>query len=247
MEFFPLASSSRGNCYLVREGGNLLLIEAGIASKEFRHRSGYLSHRLSGCLISHGHKDHCRGALSYAKCGVGIWCSPATWASLGPKAGDWTDRHHMISPHGFDSFRVGPWGAISFKSVHDIEGALGFFLSSPEGDNLVFITDTGYVRERFAGITHVAIECNWSPETLAPGISPERLERLDRNHLSLEQVIAFLRANDLSRCREIHLLHLSRDNSDARYFRETVFAATGIPVRIAAEDTETIFDEEVTS
>jgi len=41
--------------------------------------------------------------------------------------------------------------------------------------------------------------------------------------------VAMLKANDLSKCREIHLLHLSDGNSDEQLMRQKVEAATGIP------------------
>ena len=59
MEFKPIASSSRGNCYLVRSDGVPdLLIEAGISIKKIREalwRNGTSLSSLAGCLISHEH------------------------------------------------------------------------------------------------------------------------------------------------------------------------------------------------
>lgn len=51
--------------------------------------------------------------------------------------------------------------------------------------------------------------------------------------MSLETVKGFLAANDLSRVREIWLLHLSDDHSDAERFRREVMELTGKEVHVA--------------
>lgn len=62
--------------------------------------------------------------------------------------------------------------------------------------------------------------------------------RLLQSHFSLENVKGFLKANDLSQCQEIILLHLSDRNSDAdRMFRE-IYVETGIMPKIADKGLE---------
>ena len=43
----------------------------------------------------------------------------------------------------------------------------------------------------------------------------------------------FLRANDLSRVKEIHLLHLSDENSNAERFKREIQEISGKPVYVA--------------
>lgn len=50
--------------------------------------------------------------------------------------------------------------------------------------------------------------------------------------MSLETCIELLKANDLSKVKEIHLIHLSDSNSDAEEFRRTIEDMTKIPVYI---------------
>ena len=59
--------------------------------------------------------------------------------------------------------------------------------------------------------------------------------RVIRTHSSLETALKTLRANDLSKVREIHLLHLSSGNAVEVDFKDAVQRATGIPTYIAAE------------
>jgi phosphoribosyl 1,2-cyclic phosphodiesterase len=58
-------------------------------------------------------------------------------------------------------------------------------------------------------------------------------KRLLRSHFSLENVLEFLRANDMSKVQEIYLLHLSDNNSDEAMFKRRVQEVTGKPVYVA--------------
>lgn len=53
------------------------------------------------------------------------------------------------------------------------------------------------------------------------------------SHLSLETLVNFLKANDMSKLQSVYLLHLSDGNSDADYFKKTVEGIVGVPVYIA--------------
>jgi phosphoribosyl 1,2-cyclic phosphodiesterase len=90
-----------------------------------------------------------------------------------------------------------------------------------------------YSPYRFAGLTMICIEVNYSLATLAPDIDPARKARLLKSHMSLETALKLLAANDLSKVCEIWLLHLSRSNSDAELFKREVEKQTGKPTYIA--------------
>ncbi|MCP7855473.1 hypothetical protein JKR18_02825, partial [Listeria monocytogenes] len=61
-------------------------------------------------------------------------------------------------------------------------------------------------------------------------IHPVQKKRVLQSHFSLENVKDFLKANDLSHLREIHLLHISEKNGDPERFKNEIQAMTGIPV-----------------
>ena len=83
-------------------------------------------------------------------------------------------------------------------------------------------------------MTHILVECNNTWEGIREGHAPDSLKtRVVQNHMSLETVKGFLAANDLSRTREIYLLHLSDDHSDAERFRREVQELTGKEVHLA--------------
>ena len=119
-----------------------------------------------------------------------------------------------------------------FETEHDVVEPLGFVIMN-ESDCMVFATDTYFIKPRFTGLTHVCVECNWSHEALSPGLDPARKKRLMESHMSLKTLKGFLLANDLKNVKEIHLLHLSDENSEAERFESEIQALTGIPVFVA--------------
>src|SRR5699024_9625093 len=115
---------------------------------------------------------------------------------------------------------------------------LPILMQSRNGGKLLFATDTYYVRYRFTGLTHMIVGCNYSMDILEENIASGRVHkamkrRLSKSHFSLENVKEFLKANDLSKVQEIHLMHLSNDNSDEARFKREIQELTGKPVYIA--------------
>ena len=128
---------------------------------------------------------------------------------------------------------------VSFDTEHDAEDPRGFLIQySPTGERLLFLTDSYYSKYRFPGLNYICIECNYIKETLdqniANGYVDEAMKpRLLQSHFSLEHVKDFLRANDLSQCRKIILLHLSDSNSDAKRMIHEIEDMAGIETVVA--------------
>lgn len=227
-----LASGSSGNCYHITDGSTPLLLECGINFKDIRIALDFNTSKLAGCLISHEHKDHSKGLKDVLKAGIDVYTSQGTIDAEGIK-------HHRLKPiRAKESFSIGTWKILPFDIEHDVNEPLGFLLMNQQGEKLLFATDTYYVRYRFKGLTQIMIECNYSmnllDENIKNGIVPKVMrKRLVRSHFSLENVMEFLKANDLSKVQEIHLMHLSNNNSNEKMFKEKIQQLTGRPVYIA--------------
>ena len=233
MQFTSFASSSRGNAYLLQsEGAAPLLLEAGLPISRLRDKlreNGVSLSDLGGCLISHEHGDHSKAVKDLLKAGVDCWMSYGTAKALG------IIRHHRI--HMWDNYSDPlpiPEGFVTaFHLEHDASDPIGFYIAY-KNERFLFIPDTAYVENRFGGITMIAVECNNIAELVSKNILEGYIpavvgKRVRRNHMSLENLIVMLKANDLNRCRAIYLMHLSDGNSDERQMKQEVQAATGIP------------------
>jgi len=177
--------------------------------------------------------DHSNAVKDLMKAGVDCYISKGTAEAL------FGIKHHRL--HYFEplqQFRIGSWTILPFEVEHDAEQPCGFLLANTAGDKLLYATDTYYIRYRFQGLTHIMIECNYSidilNENISKGIVPAAMKkRLLQSHFSLENVKEFLKVNDLSKVREIWLLHLSDTNSDAERFKREIMEISGKPVYIA--------------
>lgn len=226
-----LSTGSKGNCYFITDGVTPILLECGIRFKEIQRKLNFKTSEIAACLITHDHKDHCGGMNEVLKAGIDCYMSPGTKEAIGI-------THHRV--HGVpvkQSFKIGTWTILPFDVQHDVSEPFGFLLANTAGDKLLFATDTYYIRYRFQGLTHLMLECNYSLKKLFENLENGRIHksmkrRVMKSHFSLENVLDFLKANDLSKLQEIWLLHLSDSNSDEQLIRNEVAKVTGKMIRI---------------
>ena len=233
MRFHSIASGSSGNAYLLTaEGVAPLLVEAGIPIKQLQAKLRALRGSiggLAGCCVSHSHMDHAKAVKDLLKYGVDCYMSKETADALN------VSGHHRL--HEVEDGKVqiiDAWRVLPFPLIHDVP-CFGFLIGQRE-ERLLFIPDTAYVVPKFIGITQIVVECNYCSDILAANIQNGSLpdvvgHRVRRAHMSLDTVIALLKANDLSQCRQIHLIHLSDGNSDEARMVDEVQEAVGIPTR----------------
>lgn len=232
IEILPLASGSRGNCYHITDGSTPLLLECGIPFREIQKGLHFRVSEVAGCLVSHEHQDHSKAVRDVMKAGIDCYMSAGTAEALGISG----HRLHIIQAR--QQFQLGSWAVLPFETQHDAAEPFGFLLANQYGEKLLYATDTYYIRYRFRGLTHIAVECNYSMDILRANIEaglvePALKKRILKSHFSLEHVKEFLKANDLSKVQEIWLLHLSDGNSDADRFKREIMAVCGKPVYIA--------------
>lgn len=222
-------SSSAGNLYQVDD----LLIEAGVPIKEIKRALGFRLHKIRGCLITHEHGDHAKGARDLMKAGVDCYMSEGTAAALGLRG------HRLNILRAGKQTAIGPWAVLPFATIHDAAEPLGFLLAKGI-EKLLFLTDSHYSPHRYRGLTHIMVEAGYDPDILRENIAaglvhPEVGRRTIKNHMSIRTALGVLKANDMSRVEEVHLIHLSNNNSNAEAFARAAREATGRPVYVAGE------------
>ena len=201
------ASGSTGNLYSLTDGTTSLLIEAGLPLKEMQRLTGHTLSTFDDCYISHRHNDHCAGYSDLLSRGVCVVFG-----------GDLTQ--------GFDI--AGTVEVRAFEVKHTVPNHGFIFKSHRDGESCVFMTDLSYSPARFDfSPTIFAIECNYADDLIPSDCARE--DSIFGAHMSLKTCIEALKANDLSRTREIWLLHLSSAHSDEARFVREVQEATGIP------------------
>jgi phosphoribosyl 1,2-cyclic phosphodiesterase len=165
------------------------------------------------------------------KAAIDIYTSQGTATALGLSG----HRLHILKAG--NQVQIGGYTVLPFATVHDAAEPLAFLIAK-DNEKLLFLTDSHYSPYRFQGLTHIMIEAGFDVEILKKNIAEGVVDtsvgqRVLKNHMSLRTAIRLLQANDLSRVQEIHLLHLSDNNSDAEVFASAVKQATGRPVYVA--------------
>lgn len=234
MEIKVLASSSKGNCYLINDSVSSLLIECGIAFDKIIKEVDIA--KVDACLITHEHQDHAKEFKKISKY-TKVASSRETLEYLYDKNNmkAYESKNFIVmengKPQAFNSFIV-----VAFKTEHDAVNPFGFLIYSKiTKERLLFATDTYYIKPKFKDLNYIMVECNYAKELINTSLSLTERNRLFKSHFELGNVIKFLEANDLSKVKKIHLLHLSDRNSNAKMFKEKIQGQFGKIVEIAKE------------
>jgi phosphoribosyl 1,2-cyclic phosphodiesterase len=234
MQLNILGSSSKGNCYILENDSEALIIECGVRIADIKKALCFSFQKVVGCLVTHEHGDHACSINDMIKMGVDVYTSRGTMQELKLNV----DHHRLKTIRAGEIFKVGSFKVLPFKIKHDVSEPLGFIINHAETGNVLFITDSYYVSDTFRNIHNIIIEANFSQEIIdrkvKEGASPEFLRnRIFKSHMSLETCKKTLKANDLSKVHHIVLIHLSDGNSNAKQFQTEIEALTGKKVTIA--------------
>ncbi|MDR0712121.1 MAG: MBL fold metallo-hydrolase [Prevotellaceae bacterium] len=232
MKLKVLGSGSAGNCYILDNGKEALVIEAGVPFAEVKRALDFNVSRIAGCIVSHEHGDHAGHVKGYV--GVNVYASQGTLDSVGLKR----YTHHPLI-RGYE-VPVGAFRVLPFRVQHDAAEPLGFMICHEECGSVLFATDTCYLACTFAGLNNIIIECNYRLDILdrntEAGLMPAaQRSRTLSSHMSYDTCRAALLANDLRAVSNIVLAHLSDGNSHAKEFKQGIRQATGKAVHIAAK------------
>jgi phosphoribosyl 1,2-cyclic phosphodiesterase len=229
MRFESLASSSSGNAYIVTDRDTRILLECGVSHKKLQKLSGFSLSEFQACLVSHEHKDHAKAVRELIERGMTVYMSEGTADALE------TDAVNLIE--SMEQFNVGSLDIVPFTTFHDAAEPLGFLIKSRiDGDVLAFATDTVNLRYRFPGLTILCIEANYDKGILerCERIPDKVRKRIANSHMEIDVLCDYLKSLDLSRCREIHLLHLSDATSHEVHFINKVARSVPKGIRITA-------------
>ena len=179
---------------------------------------------IVGCIAGHSHKDHCKALLDVAEAGVDCYASQETLESVGLqdsyRADAVADKTLINSIDGFQIY--------CFDVHHDCKGSLGFVIREIKtNEYLLYAIDTAYLHQKFPyPFSIIMIECSFDHAILADRVEKNDIhealaKRLLTSHMSKDTCLTYLRDHcDLSKCREIHLLHMSGDNIDKKETRK---------------------------
>lgn len=229
MGVINIGSSSTGNCFIIEEGEETVVLDLGFTHAEVQKRYK----RLTGeyfcalgtdfCLVTHRHKDHSKGVDSFLDAGGAVY-APESMKSLdfrleGVESGKCVDNH-------FCSFV--PFSVIHkdmAKNIHMGESrgfgeemidipCFGYVLAFHGTQNIwLYMTDTTLILPPLENVDCAIIECNHDLEVIQESCELH-IRRALESHLSLQDLITILKSSDIRSLRKLYISHISGMNLD---------------------------------
>lgn len=233
MNITVIGSSSSGNGYIINTDKGSLLIECGMKLNKAEAALNYDLSSVEGLLVTHEHGDHSAYIDDYIK-HFNVYATEGTLR-----------ERNVIGHHNARVIKyskplcIGDFKVMAFRTQHDAAEPCGFLIVLPNGEKLVFATDTSRLFLRFSGISYWIVECNYDKEILQDNVNNGVVniglaKRIVKSHLSLSQLCNMIDVNDFSDTKLILLIHLSNNNSNRKKFVAEIARRTGKQV-LAAE------------
>lgn len=217
-----LASSSKGNSYVVTGGGCALLVDCGLTYCDFVRRLGALSPNLMpgsflGVLVTHSHIDHVQGLEVFAKrCPeVPVFANAMTAEVLVAKYH--VREESIVCFENGQPFVVGDFEVQAFSVPHDTSDPVGYLVRGGS-DTYFHATDIGTpldsIGVKLSEADVATLESNHDAVMLRRSNRPPSLiQRIagPSGHLSNDQAALLVERFARPRLRQLNLAHLSHD------------------------------------
>lgn len=244
MKLKVISSGSVGNCYVLENENETLLIECGVSIQEIKQALNFNYNKAAACLVSHVHGDHAKSINEVMKLGIETYALSDVFQKTG---------NSIKSPfqndiaHG-EVFKVGNFKVMPFDVRHDVP-CVGFLIDHQETGRFIFLTDTNFCDYTFPNLNNVIIEANFCHEIIKKKYSHDNgkeflKNRIFKSHFSLRDCKEMLLANDLRKVQNIVLIHLSDSNSDEKRFQKEVYELTGKKTVCASKGLTIDFNKE---
>lgn len=213
-----LGSSSDGNCYLLKNDTECLVIENGIPFKEVKKDLDYNIMQIVGTIASHKHGDHHRYTYEYRTAGIPTFCP-----------------FEFKQPKNF--VRFGGFTIQCFPLIHDVP-CYGFYIRHKEMGKCLFVTDTLCVPPVFKDfeVNYILVECNYQDDLVDKNSA--NYEHKLRHHMSLDTCKNFIQANKTNALRTVILCHLGAETTIAEECITEVHKVANCPVYAAKKGME---------
>ena len=174
---------------------------------------------IDACLLTHEHQDHACAIKQVMAAGIDVYSSAGTFGALGVNG----NRRAKAIPAYVGIFNMAFYN-YGFPIIHDAVEPFGYIIHEEDmNEYLLFVPDSGLIKQQFnIKFDIIAIECSYDIEILQHRVDTQDIneslaKRLLNSHMRKQTTLNYLSEFcDLSKCRQIHLLHMSSDNIDKK-------------------------------
>lgn len=212
MELKVLGSGSSGNCYILENENEALIIEAGLPFMEVKKALDFNVRKINMAIITHIHSDHHQYLVQYMRYGIPAW-EPFKIMQGNMMA---CGKESFVIRAFENRDKSGRW--LHNNGDGSECPCVGFYITHPDMGSLVYATDTEYVRWQFKDVNHIMVEANYDMQFVNRE-EPNYEHRL-RGHMSLPTALDFIQTNDNPALRNVVLIHLSDKSADSALFKQ---------------------------
>jgi len=234
LHFVSLGSGSSGNCYLLFNSKEALIIDAGLGTRTMKKHLrdlGLTFPATTSILVTHDHADHVKsvGSLSH-ELGLPVYATQLVHRGIDR---NYSIRHKVDESHrryveAGKSHDIGMFRVSPFAVPHDSADCVGYKIEA-QGVCFVVATDVGHVTDEIksaiAEANYLVIEANHDREMLRNGHYSDKLKARvasPRGHLSNHDCGLALAECATPQLRHVWLCHLSEENNHPELARKTV-------------------------
>ena len=206
MQFCLMASGSKGNCFVLKDDTTCIVIDCGSTKKYLNSCFEQLEispEEIDALLITHDHSDHIAQINMFKDTAV----------------------YSPVEIEDIETFKVTPLHSFVIETLkitpialsHDALNTVGYVMESGT-EKLVYITDTGYVNQRYFPLLtdadYIVMESNHDVGMLMKTRRPQYLKARiygDQGHLCNEDCAEILAKIVSEKTKMIILAHISRE------------------------------------
>jgi phosphoribosyl 1,2-cyclic phosphodiesterase len=229
-----LASSSRGNSYIITTEDGVLLIELGHPLVDVFKTIDYKISNIQGVLVTHAHSDHAKYVRELADgYGVAVYSTEEVADKCGILR---RSPHcpHVVHPK--QRFHIGKFSVLPLSVEHSTE-TYAYVIQHPQIGVMVFATDCIDFPYNVKGCNHLFIEANYSDEIIMrAALDGVDIQSRSQYHMELDTTLEVIERHNAPELRNVVLLHLSdRLSNEDKFIAEAkrvapfadVYAASG--------------------
>lgn len=218
LEFFVLASGSKGNSVVVQTNDVNIMIDCGLAKRTLKSKLEEINLSVLDIdilLITHNHGDHDRAIGLFEK--EIIFCGKDTVMDI-------PNSNILINNQNYNIHGI----EITALSIsHDTVNPMAYIIKGDE--SLLYMTDTGYVSQKnqecIRNLEYYIFESNHDIEMLMASQRPDYLKKRilgDLGHLENKYAARILADVIGEKTKEIVLAHLSEEANSPQKALESI-------------------------
>ncbi len=210
MKFKCLSTGSQGNCYILDNGEQTLILDCGIPIREIKVGLDFRIDNVACCLVTHKHSDHSRALRKIKSIGINVFSPYLNTTDLEEK---------LIN--GIQKEVFGSYTVYAFKIPHNDTDNYGFLIES-KGEKVLYLTDFEYCPFNFKSqkVNHFIIECNYQDE-LVDEDSPNFRHKI-LGHCGLNTAKELIKANKTDEMKNIILVHLGKETTNKEQIIDSI-------------------------